>query len=256
MATSRAWGGTFVTSRPSIHTPPASGDSRPAIRRSRVVFPEPDGPRTTSSSREAIVSSSRLDGRDAARISLAHLPDLDLRQGCSLSTSGRYVRRACDVSSVNHPRPADPAGSTCPILPDCCTIVGGRPRGSPRGESTRARQVPMTMPSVLPSNRLDRTLGLLPRYRGRCRRRSGRLQTGCRPARDVQPRRAQSLGLPAVRRVEPPAVKAIGLGAQPDRSLHPRRPGGRGLAAGVRGRSPRADPTGHLRPDRPAADAC
>ena len=47
-----------VTSAPSNNTWPASGNSRPAIVRSSVVLPEPDGPSSASSSPSAISRST------------------------------------------------------------------------------------------------------------------------------------------------------------------------------------------------------
>src|SRR3954470_2602530 len=46
MPMSRLLDGTSVMSRPSRSTRPASGRSKPAIARSAVVFPQPDGPRS------------------------------------------------------------------------------------------------------------------------------------------------------------------------------------------------------------------
>jgi hypothetical protein len=57
MATSRAFGGSSVTSRPPIHTKPSSTSSRPASMRRAVDFPEPDGPTSTISSPLAISTS-------------------------------------------------------------------------------------------------------------------------------------------------------------------------------------------------------
>src|SRR5438309_7193194 len=50
MATPRASGPTLMTDLPSIQTSPWSGSSTPAIRRSRVVLPHPEGPNTTTQS--------------------------------------------------------------------------------------------------------------------------------------------------------------------------------------------------------------
>ena len=44
MLTSRSNGASRVTSRPPAVTVPAVGSSKPAIIRSTVVLPEPDGP--------------------------------------------------------------------------------------------------------------------------------------------------------------------------------------------------------------------
>ncbi len=50
MATSRWWGGQRVTSWPPIRMRPLVIGSMPAIRRSTVLLPQPDGPRMASSS--------------------------------------------------------------------------------------------------------------------------------------------------------------------------------------------------------------
>ena len=47
-----------VTSRPSKRTLPRSGNSSPAIVRSRVVLPHPDGPSNASSSPDSIARST------------------------------------------------------------------------------------------------------------------------------------------------------------------------------------------------------
>ncbi len=44
MPMSRAWTGTFVTSRSPMRTRPLSGATKPATMRNSVVLPEPDGP--------------------------------------------------------------------------------------------------------------------------------------------------------------------------------------------------------------------
>src|SRR5919197_3862549 len=47
MAMRRARGGRSFTTLPPMSTLPSVGRSRPAIRRSKVVLPEPDGPSST-----------------------------------------------------------------------------------------------------------------------------------------------------------------------------------------------------------------
>src|SRR5438132_11474755 len=54
MATLRARGGNALTTRPPICTVPDVGSSSPAIRRSVVVLPHPEGPSSTTSSPSAI----------------------------------------------------------------------------------------------------------------------------------------------------------------------------------------------------------
>src|SRR5580704_11223537 len=48
MAVARRSGGTAEISRPSMHTRPASGRTKPAMLRMIVVLPQPDGPRSVS----------------------------------------------------------------------------------------------------------------------------------------------------------------------------------------------------------------
>ena len=56
MLTWRRYGGTFATSSPSSRIAPAVGCSKPAIRRSVVVLPQPDGPSSEKNSPRAICS--------------------------------------------------------------------------------------------------------------------------------------------------------------------------------------------------------
>ena len=58
MATSRSCGGTSVTSRSPIVTRPALGVSSPAIMRSAVLLPQPDGPTSTMNSPSAMARST------------------------------------------------------------------------------------------------------------------------------------------------------------------------------------------------------
>ena len=50
MLTGRLFGGTFAISCPSIRICPSVGSSKPAIIRSNVVLPQPDGPSKTKNS--------------------------------------------------------------------------------------------------------------------------------------------------------------------------------------------------------------
>src|SRR4051794_16329582 len=50
MASPRSAAGTLVTSCPSMETTPLVGRSSPAIRRSRVDLPQPEGPTNTTNS--------------------------------------------------------------------------------------------------------------------------------------------------------------------------------------------------------------
>src|SRR5829696_6616967 len=56
--TSRSNGGIFVTSRPPSSIRPSSGSSKPAMSRSIVVLPEPDGPRSEKNSPRRTSSST------------------------------------------------------------------------------------------------------------------------------------------------------------------------------------------------------
>src|SRR4051794_21650907 len=62
MATSRWRGGMRVTSRPAIRTAPVVSGSRPATIRSVVLFPQPEGPTSTTNSPGA---TSRLTSSTA-----------------------------------------------------------------------------------------------------------------------------------------------------------------------------------------------
>ena len=53
MAMSRSLAGTWLTTRPSIESVPDVIDSSPAIMRSVVVLPQPDGPSSTMNSPSA-----------------------------------------------------------------------------------------------------------------------------------------------------------------------------------------------------------
>ena len=58
MLVGRRFGGTPAMSLPSIRTTPPETASNPAITRSRVVFPQPDGPRSEKNSPSAISRST------------------------------------------------------------------------------------------------------------------------------------------------------------------------------------------------------
>ncbi len=60
MAMSRSLGGTSLTTRPSIESVPLVIDSSPAIIRSTVDLPQPDGPTSTSSSPSAAAKVASL----------------------------------------------------------------------------------------------------------------------------------------------------------------------------------------------------
>src|SRR5215208_4066729 len=58
MATSRFFGGTSFTTRPPIAISPSLTCSSPAIIRSKVDFPQPDGPSSTTNERSSMVTST------------------------------------------------------------------------------------------------------------------------------------------------------------------------------------------------------
>src|SRR2546426_2684181 len=64
MATLRSWGGSSLTTRAPMRMVPAVASSRPAIRRSTVDFPQPEGPTRTMSSPSSIASVKS----DSARV--------------------------------------------------------------------------------------------------------------------------------------------------------------------------------------------
>src|SRR5512138_1514290 len=66
MAMPRAFGGSSVTTFPPISTSPAVGSSSPAIMRSSVDFPEPDGPRKTRNSPSLVTRSTSLTAPSSA----------------------------------------------------------------------------------------------------------------------------------------------------------------------------------------------
>ena len=94
MLTSRANGGRSETSLPASSTLPASGCSKPAISRSVVVLPEPDGPSSVKNSPRAHVEVDAVDGRDVAvALDQAAQPDV-----------GRSVHERAHYSPVWCPR--------------------------------------------------------------------------------------------------------------------------------------------------------
>ena len=86
---SRSRGARFVTSRSPIQISPAVTSSSPAIIRSSVDLPQPEGPTSTMNSPLAIVRLDAVDGVDAARELLHDLVELDLGHALSRSLRGR-----------------------------------------------------------------------------------------------------------------------------------------------------------------------
>ena len=96
MPTLRRSIGTDVMSLPSNSTlPPASGSSRPAMMRSMVVLPQPEGPSSTSVSPRAISSVAGSSARvpsanvlpQASMRTEAPCPGLRTHLFCSLSAN-------------------------------------------------------------------------------------------------------------------------------------------------------------------------
>ena len=96
--TLRWWGATLDTSTPSSITLPLVGCSKPAIIFSRVVLPQPDGPRSEKNSPRAIREVGPLD-RDEVPELLAdplkhdHVVVQDRHLPCSSARADRIVGR-------------------------------------------------------------------------------------------------------------------------------------------------------------------
>ena len=58
MLVGRRFGGTPAMSRPSICKDPADGSSKPAMVRSKVVLPQPEGPSSEKNSPPAMARST------------------------------------------------------------------------------------------------------------------------------------------------------------------------------------------------------
>ena len=70
-----------MTSVPASSTRPASGSSKPAISRSVVVLPEPDGPSSVKNSPARDVERHRVDRGDVAEAAReVHEADVDARR--------------------------------------------------------------------------------------------------------------------------------------------------------------------------------
>ena len=76
MARSRSFGGRSLTRRPPMWISPAEMSSSPAISRSSVDLPQPDGPTSTTNSPVAMCRSMPRSTGDRA-VALAHVPDVD-----------------------------------------------------------------------------------------------------------------------------------------------------------------------------------
>ena len=95
MPTLRRSIGTDVMSLPSNSTwPPASGSSRPAMMRSMVVLPQPEGPSSTSVSPRAM---SSVAGSSARVPSAKVLPQASMRTDDAVSAVALIC--ACSLSA-------------------------------------------------------------------------------------------------------------------------------------------------------------
>src|SRR5579864_7089962 len=83
MLTGRRYGGTWVTSLPSMTMRPWSGVSNPAISRSSVVLPQPDGPSSANNS----PSSTDSDTPSTAAIAPNFLPTASISKSAIASRS-------------------------------------------------------------------------------------------------------------------------------------------------------------------------
>ena len=97
MAMSRSLGGRSFTTRLPIVIVPAVMSSRPAMDRSAVDLPHPDGPTSTMNSPSLMFRLSPSTPFDPAGVDLVHLVQDDLRHECPplpvRSISARSVSR-------------------------------------------------------------------------------------------------------------------------------------------------------------------
>ena len=77
---------------PKRMRPPASGDSRPAIRRSRVVLPQPEGPSSASTSPGSTCSVGRLQAARAVGDRSWRTLDEASTRRCAQSVSMAFLR--------------------------------------------------------------------------------------------------------------------------------------------------------------------
>ncbi len=96
MAMSRSLGGTSLTTRSPIRIVPLVASSRPAIIRSVVLFPQPDGPTRTTNSSSAMVNETRSTAFTPPGYTL--VVSVNVTQAIEL----HYLRVAAD-SGTNRP---------------------------------------------------------------------------------------------------------------------------------------------------------
>ena len=92
MLTSRSNGASRVTSRPPRCTAPAVGASKPAIIRSTVVLPEPDGPSIAKNSPSRDLEVDRVDGHDVVVGAAAAAEHLAQPDEAHRSLAHRHLR--------------------------------------------------------------------------------------------------------------------------------------------------------------------
>src|SRR5438128_5481229 len=137
MPTHRRRGGRSLTTRPSKRLPPASGRSRPAIRRSVVVLPQPEPPTRETSSPRPISRESPSTAIDA--------PKRLVRPVRSMRTSaGELFEPALDepvlVGRIARPHEVDvDQVHLGDLLPGHGDVRPGDPRAAPRGVRSHRR---------------------------------------------------------------------------------------------------------------------
>src|SRR4051794_5476872 len=104
MPKSRAAGGRFDTSRPPISIMPELCGSRPAIARSSVVFPQPEGPRKHTNSLFATSRSISLSAVNAPN----RFSRLRMRRKDAALLIDPCPILACAPGAMHHPRDALP----------------------------------------------------------------------------------------------------------------------------------------------------
>ena len=86
--TLRLYGGVRETSSPSSRMRPSVGDSKPAIIRSVVVLPQPEGPSMEKNSPPAMAKSARCDRHEGAEPLADLVEDDDVLR--PVATGGRF----------------------------------------------------------------------------------------------------------------------------------------------------------------------
>ena len=180
--------------------------------------------------------------------------------GCTATAAAEPVSFRRDVAplleqhcSVATPARGPRAGSTCRPARSCS------PAGPTAQRSCRARRPTARSSGSWPRHKMppeEAAAGRGGRGAAPLGGRGG--QMGGRARSPPPPRKRAGRdwwSLQPIRRPRRPGARRPGLGRQPDRRLRAGRPGASASRPEPGGRSPHADPPGHLRPDRPAADA-